>query len=249
MSRPTFRRVFTLVELLIVIAVVAILASMLLPALNMARESGRRVLCVGNQKQLHLGYLGYMSDHNDWLLCDVRWQAGDFVSPSRGVLPTILPYLGARDLSKEALAANASLRRTLTCPSNPDKLAYANSITPTNISYGLNVFLADIVDFNRVRFNAKIAGRAASIVVLTDMRDTFDEFVFPLDPTKSYDWPNPRHNSGVNLLFMDGHVEWRRGYGINSPDVYFAYYFSQNDGAYFGLSRGFTSTMPMQDPL
>jgi prepilin-type N-terminal cleavage/methylation domain-containing protein len=69
--RPGFdatQRGFTLVELLVVIAVIAVLISMLLPALGKARGMAMRTLCSGNLRQVGIGKEVYMTDFNQWIL-------------------------------------------------------------------------------------------------------------------------------------------------------------------------------------
>jgi len=58
------KKAFTLIELLVVIAIIAILMAILMPALNRAREQGKRAMCLGNLKQLQLAWIMY-ADEND----------------------------------------------------------------------------------------------------------------------------------------------------------------------------------------
>ena len=62
------RAAFTLVELLVVIAVIAILASVLLPALVGAKMQAARIQCISNQKQLLVAWTVYSGDNNDQLV-------------------------------------------------------------------------------------------------------------------------------------------------------------------------------------
>jgi len=56
---------FTLIELLVVIAIIAVLMAILFPALNRAREQGRRAVCLSNLKQLALAWIMYADENDD----------------------------------------------------------------------------------------------------------------------------------------------------------------------------------------
>jgi prepilin-type N-terminal cleavage/methylation domain-containing protein/prepilin-type processing-associated H-X9-DG protein len=55
---------FTLVELLVVIAIIALLMAVLLPALNKARSHAKRIICLGDLRQMVLGWMAY-SENSD----------------------------------------------------------------------------------------------------------------------------------------------------------------------------------------
>src|SRR5271157_3920795 len=59
------RRGFTLVELLVVIAIIGILIGLLLPAINAAREAGRRASCLNKVRQIGLAFANYASTFNN----------------------------------------------------------------------------------------------------------------------------------------------------------------------------------------
>jgi len=66
------RRRFTLIKLLVVIGIIAILTSMLLPALSNAKESAKRVACVNEVKEIGMACFPFASDYEERLPCGAQ---------------------------------------------------------------------------------------------------------------------------------------------------------------------------------
>ena len=60
------KRAFTMIEILVVIAVVSILVALLLPVYFNVRESARKATCIANLKQLGRAWLMYAQDYDGW---------------------------------------------------------------------------------------------------------------------------------------------------------------------------------------
>src|SRR5690242_13017191 len=66
-SHPKSGRAFTLVELLVVISIIAILASLIIPAMARAKARAQGSICLNNTKQLSVAWIVYADDHNGQL--------------------------------------------------------------------------------------------------------------------------------------------------------------------------------------
>jgi len=146
------RLAFTLVELLVVISIIGILMSMLLPAIQSARESARRIQCANNATNLAKASLQHLESHKFFPSGGWGWGwAGD---PDRGFgwrqpggwIYNILPYIEAgtlHDLGKGNAANKRQLTATrlqtplpfLNCPTRRLPLTYpvTNGITYYNV--------------------------------------------------------------------------------------------------------------------
>lgn len=112
---------FTLIELLVVLAIISVLASMLMPALSVAKEKARSISCVNNLKQMALATHLYADDNNGYLV-PAEYNVKNGAKFEEG-WPTILVntgYLPApRATNYNGLAAGGSVFR---CPSGLPKV-------------------------------------------------------------------------------------------------------------------------------
>lgn len=121
MSRRTTQHGFTLVELLVVIGIIALLISILLPALNRARESAATLTCLSNLRQAGLGIRMYTEANNDVLPAGEwgSWTPAPDNDTARWYT-LINPYMGGKGDTVNSIRINSSDRtftKAMVCPS------------------------------------------------------------------------------------------------------------------------------------
>src|ERR1041385_4250756 len=111
---------FTLFELLVVIVIIAVLASLFLPVLGKVKRSAQSTQCVSNLKQLQLAWLSYAHDNNDRLAPNKSRNIGLIqrsVAPS-WVLGNAKWDRSSTNLRAGLLYAHASGESVYRCPSD-----------------------------------------------------------------------------------------------------------------------------------
>jgi prepilin-type N-terminal cleavage/methylation domain-containing protein/prepilin-type processing-associated H-X9-DG protein len=174
---------FTLVELLVVIAIIGMLVALLLPAVQAARESGRRIQCTNNLKQIGLAFLSF--ENSRGFLPQAYMPASDPAAPSgtgtigASAFVVILPYLEQNGLYKQINLAKAALNPvnmpstnsaystaipTFLCPSAPGKptVDYSAELSNSFNNFGISVSFPPGLIFGRSDY-APDAGMQAAL--------------------------------------------------------------------------------------
>ncbi len=133
---------FTLIELLVVISIIAILMAIMMPALRMAREQARTVVCKSNMRQLGIGIMNYAESNNNEM--PPSWIKNNSNSQQNNWMPILAPYLSDEDASgkswEEFWDVEVAGKKVYRCPSF--KLAENASAQTSQYSYAMNLHLS-----------------------------------------------------------------------------------------------------------
>ncbi|MFA6566815.1 MAG: prepilin-type N-terminal cleavage/methylation domain-containing protein [Victivallales bacterium] len=209
-------RKFTLVELLIVIAIISILAGMLLPVLKVAKDKAKLIVCSGNMKQQGAVVAMYLNDYDGVMHTGSYPEGSGITDGSAGVayIICLTPYLVENDNLGVARAyeyPSLILRKqanVFQCPAETSNLYYR--------SYGGNYYV-----FSRYELYGAIKRLKSPEITGLALDCYFQSFC----PTGAYldnqtIWMErvmpaiARHDGMQNVLFVDGHVDQVKGYNF-----------------------------------
>ena len=201
-------KLFTLVELLVVISIIAVLAGMLLPALSKAKAKGTQISCSSNQKQCALGNLLYATTYNEIIFCQGGFSSSGY-------------YPWSKMLVQEL---NVLPESVIYCPSGKNRST--NAQYTRYYGYGLHqtddfyngstngyTQVSTLSDGYRVRnIVLRRITNPSSMYLLTDSLLGLNNYNYDysLVLTKNHNdknYADARHNGMINLAFMDGHCD------------------------------------------
>lgn len=223
-SKGRHRAGFTLVELLVVIAVIGILIALLLPVLGRAKHAAVSISCQENLRQLQLCWHLYAVDNNGYLTPN---NFVYFVSVG-GQDPN--PRLGEdaetwckslAPLDPEPIDENASLLfqynrnpAIYRCPADSSEVkGHPGRLRNRSYNMSNSVHCRQADHFKK---ESEIKNPAALFVFIDTHEDAIWDSTFGVIPLGSpwqdywLDIPADRHRQGANLSFADGHAEYRK---------------------------------------
>ena len=224
LGRLIRRRGFTLVELMAVIATIAILAGLLLPVLNKAKIKAQRISCTSNLHQLGYAWKMYSEENNSYLVESYptnnsnAWVFGDMTIATQAT--------NAALIEQGKLYPFCQSTPTYHCPADKGVLI-GGQITASKRSYSMNCFMGardpslDNIPSTAIGYvpffskDSDVPQPSQMWVMLDEDERSIDDGFFKCDPTGNvwFDFPAisaHRHNYSFPLTFADGHTDvWR----------------------------------------